>query len=86
MIEASKVTRTKHEKVAVTVPGPLLAQARRWVAAGNAPSLSAAVARALEHELAQEESFERLVAQMLSTGELEITDADREWARQALAH
>lgn len=74
-----------HQKVAVSVPAPLLAVARRKVAAGQAPSLSAVVAQALAHELGQEDAFERLVDDMLHTGELVISEEDRAWARQALA-
>lgn len=76
--------RDPHEKVAVSVPSHLLRAAREQVRAGQRPSVSAVFADALAHELEDQGGFERLVEGMLASGELQITDDDRAWARQAL--
>lgn len=74
-----------HEKVAVSVPSTLLTAARKKVEEGEARSLSAVFATALERELERDDAFERLVDQMVQRGELTITDEDRAWAKQVLA-
>jgi Arc/MetJ-type ribon-helix-helix transcriptional regulator len=75
----------RHEKVAISVPQPLLEAAREKVETGEAPSLSAVFSDALAHDLDREDAFEQLVEQMIREGELTITDEDRAWARQVLA-
>jgi hypothetical protein len=56
------------------------------VAAGEAPSISALVTRALERELTSElDELDQLFQEWIESGQVVVTEQDREWARQVLA-
>jgi Arc/MetJ-type ribon-helix-helix transcriptional regulator len=69
-------------KIAVSLPDDQVAAARRAVAEGRAPSVSAYVARAIADRLDYDD-VASLLETMASAGGLP-TDDDRRWARQAL--
>lgn len=81
-----RLSSEKHVKWSVTVPAHLAEAAHQRVAAGEAPSISALVAHALERELAQEEDeLDQLIRDWIEQGDVAISDEHREWARQVLA-
>lgn len=67
---------TAKAKVAVSLPADLLAQARRAVEEGRAPTLSAYVAAALE-EKAKLDDLASLLSQMLAESGGPLTDEER---------
>lgn len=76
----------KHVKWSVTIPPHLAQLAEEKVAAGEASSVSALVAQALERNLTViEDDLDRLITQWVDAGEVTITDEDRAWSRQVLA-
>ncbi len=70
------------KKIAITLPEEQVAAARRAVAEGRSPSVSAYISQALARRDADEELAETVAEIYAETGE--PTDADRAWARQAL--
>jgi Arc/MetJ-type ribon-helix-helix transcriptional regulator len=72
---------TRH-KIAITLPEEQVAAARRAVAEGRSPSVSAYISQALAHRDADEELAETVAEIYAEAGE--PTEADRSWARQAL--
>lgn len=75
----------KHVKLSITVPFHLAQAVQEKVAAGEAPSVSAVVTRALERDLLQQEDeLDQLVRRWIETGEVVIADEHREWARRVL--
>lgn len=69
-------------KIAVSLPDDLVVTARQAVADGRAASVSAFVAAAIE-EHGRYEQLGMLLSEMAADAG-PPTDADREWARQAL--
>ncbi len=69
-------------KIAVSLPDAQVAAARRAVAEGRAPSVSAYVARAIADRL-EYDDVAALLETMSAVGG-PPTDDDRRWARQAL--
>ena len=75
----------RHIKLSVTVPPAIVDLAQAKVAAGEAPSLSAVVTRALERDLVStEDELDQLIRHWIDAGELSITSEHREWANQVL--
>jgi Arc/MetJ-type ribon-helix-helix transcriptional regulator len=70
-------------KIAVSLPGELVDQARRAVAEGRAASVSAYVARALE-EKAKCDDLSSLLEDMLAQSGGPLTKAERNAADRAL--
>ena len=73
---------TTREKVAVSIPRPLIEQAREEVQAGRADSLSALMAEALAEKLTS-----RRLADILSEWDMEYgppSAEDDAWARRVL--
>lgn len=69
-------------KIAITLPEEQVAAARRAVAEGRSPSVSAYISQALARRDADEQLAETVAEIYAEMGE--PTDADRAWARQAL--
>src|SRR5271166_226448 len=76
------ITGMTRKKIAITLPEEQVAAARRAVAEGRSPSVSAYISQALARRDADEELAETVAEIYAETGE--PTDADRAWARQAL--
>lgn len=74
---------TTRAKVAVSLPPELVAQARRAVAEGRAPTVSAYVATALE-EKAKLDDLAGLLADMLAASGGPLTDEERRAADMVL--
>jgi hypothetical protein len=75
----------KFVKLSITLPPHLARLAEEKVAAGGAPSLSALVARALQHELVPaEDELDELFRDWLASGKVVITEENRAWARKVL--
>lgn len=72
----------KREKLAVSVPAPLVAEAKETVAAGRSSSVSALVSEALAEKLERGRLDEALAAMDRELGE--VDDEARAWARRAL--
>ncbi len=70
-------------KIAVSLPTELVAQARRAVSEGRAPSVSAYVARALQ-EKAKLEDLASLLEEMLAQTGGPLTPVERKAADRAL--
>jgi Arc/MetJ-type ribon-helix-helix transcriptional regulator len=70
------------QKIAVTLPEDQVAAARKAVAEGRAPSVSAYIAQALARRDADDELADMLAEIYAESGP--PSDADREWARRAL--
>jgi len=70
------------QKIAITLPEEQVAAARRAVAEGRSPSVSAYISRALARRDADDELAEALAEIYAEAGQ--PTAADRAWARQAL--
>ncbi len=70
-------------KIAITLPEHQVAAARRAVAEGRLPSVSAYVWQAIARRDADDELAETVAEIYAETGP--ATAADRAWARQALA-
>ncbi len=69
-------------KIAITLPEDQVAAARRAVAEGRSPSVSAYIAEALARRDADDELAEMLAEIYAEAGP--PSDADRQWARRAL--
>ncbi len=69
-------------KIAITLPEDQVVAARRAVAEGRSPSVSAYIAEALARRDADDELAEMLAEIYAETGP--PSEADREWARRAL--
>lgn len=69
-------------KIAITLPAEQVAAARRAVADGRAPSVSAYIAQSLARRDADEELSETLAEIYAEHGE--PTAEERAWARKAL--
>ncbi len=69
-------------KIAITLPEDQVVAARRAVAEGRSPSVSAYIAEALARRDADDELAEMVAEIYAETGP--PGDADREWARRAL--
>ena len=72
----------KREKLAVSVPAPLVAEAKETVAAGRSSSVSALVSEALAEKLERDRLDDTLAAMDLELGE--VDEEARAWARRAL--
>jgi Arc/MetJ-type ribon-helix-helix transcriptional regulator len=70
------------QKIVISLPKDQVAAARRAVAEGRSPSVSAYIARALARRDADDEFAETMAQIYAETGP--PTAADRAWARQAL--
>jgi len=70
-------------KIAITLPEHQVAAARRAVAEGRSPSVSAYISQAIARRDADDELVETVAEIYAETGP--PTAADRAWARQALA-
>jgi Arc/MetJ-type ribon-helix-helix transcriptional regulator len=70
------------QKIAITLPEEQVAAARRAVAEGRSPSVSAYISQALARRDADEELAETVAEIYAEAGQ--PTAADRAWARQAL--
>jgi Arc/MetJ-type ribon-helix-helix transcriptional regulator len=70
------------QKIAITLPEEQVAAARRAVAEGRSPSVSAYISQALARRDADEELAETVAEIYAETGA--PTAADRMWARQVL--
>ena len=79
--------QAKHVKWSVAVPHRLARMAEDRVAAGEAPSLSAVVTRALERDLApgSDDELDRLIQEWIATGQVTIADEVQAWADRVLA-
>jgi hypothetical protein len=71
------------ERVTVTVPGEVLATARRDVKAGAAPSVSAWITDAAEAK-AREETLTEVLGDLLDASGGPLTEEEREWAQSQL--
>ena len=69
-------------KIAISLPDEQVAAARRAVAEGRAPSVSAFIAAALADRLEFDDVAGLLADMAAASGA--PTDADRQWARRAL--
>jgi Arc/MetJ-type ribon-helix-helix transcriptional regulator len=76
------VTSMTRQKIAITLPEEQVAAARRAVAEGRSPSVSAYISQALARRDADEELAETVAEIYAETGA--PTAADRMWARQVL--
>ena len=76
------ITSMTRQKIAITLPEEQVAAARRAVAEGRSPSVSAYISQALARRDADEELAETVAEIYAETGQ--PTAADRAWARQAL--
>jgi len=70
------------KKIAITLPEEQVAAARRAVADGRSPSVSAYISQALARRDADDDLREMLAEIYAETGQ--PNEADRAWARQAL--
>ena len=70
------------KKIAITLPEEQVAAARRAVAEGRSPSVSAYISQALARRDADDELREMLAEIYLEVGQPDASD--RAWARQAL--
>ena len=70
------------KKIAITLPEEQVAAARRAVAEGRSPSVSAYISQALALRDADDELREMLAEIYLEVGQPDASD--RAWARQAL--
>ncbi|MFY9928079.1 MAG: hypothetical protein WAK82_08765 [Streptosporangiaceae bacterium] len=70
------------KKIAITLPEEQVAAARRAVAEGRSPSVSAYISQALARRGADEDLADTVAEIYAETGD--PTAADRAWARQAL--
>jgi Arc/MetJ-type ribon-helix-helix transcriptional regulator len=70
-------------KIAVSLPAETVEQARRAVASGRAPSVSAYVARAMENQ-AKTDDLETLLEEMLAESGGPLTADERRAADRAL--
>jgi Arc/MetJ-type ribon-helix-helix transcriptional regulator len=70
------------KKIAITLPEEQVAAARRAVAEGRSPSVSAYISQALAHRDADDELREMLAEIYTEVGQPDASD--RAWARQAL--
>lgn len=70
------------KKIAITLPEEQVAAARRAVAEGRSPSVSAYISKALARRDADDELREMLAEIYLEVGQPDASD--RAWARQAL--
>ena len=70
------------KKIAITFPEEQVAAARRAVAEGRSPSVSAYISQALARRDADDELREMLAEIYLEVGQPDASD--RAWARQAL--
>jgi Arc/MetJ-type ribon-helix-helix transcriptional regulator len=70
------------EKIAITLPEEQVAAARRAVAEGRAPSVSAYISQALARRSAEEDMAEIIAEIYAQAGE--PTEEDRVWARRVL--
>jgi Arc/MetJ-type ribon-helix-helix transcriptional regulator len=76
------ITSMTRQKIAITLPEEQVAAARRAVAEGRSPSVSAYISQALARRDADEELAETVAEIYAEVGQ--PTAADRAWARQAL--
>jgi Arc/MetJ-type ribon-helix-helix transcriptional regulator len=76
------ITSMTRQKIAITLPEEQVAAARRAVAEGRSPSVSAYISQALARRDADEELAETVAEIYSEAGQ--PTAADRTWARQAL--
>jgi Arc/MetJ-type ribon-helix-helix transcriptional regulator len=76
------ITSMTRQKIAITLPEEQVAAARRAVAEGRSPSVSAYISQALARRDADEELAETLAEIYAEAGQ--PTAADRAWARRAL--
>jgi Arc/MetJ-type ribon-helix-helix transcriptional regulator len=76
------ITSMTRQKIAITLPEEQVAAARRAVAEGRSPSVSAYISQALARRSADEELADTLAEIYAESGL--PTDADRAWARRAL--
>jgi Arc/MetJ-type ribon-helix-helix transcriptional regulator len=70
------------KKIAITLPEEQVTAARRAVAEGRSPSVSAYISQALARRAADEDLAEMVAEIYAETGD--PSAADRAWARQAL--
>jgi hypothetical protein len=70
------------KKIAITLPEEQVAAARRAVAEGRSPSVSAYISQALARRGADEDLADTVAEIYAETGD--PTAADRAWARQTL--
>lgn len=75
---------TRFEKIAVSVPSHLVAKARRAVKQGEAPSVSAYIAEAVEQKVMRDE-LDRMLDEWLAESGGPPTPAERRRAREKLA-
>lgn len=73
---------TRRKLAIITLPEHQVAAARRAVAEGRSPSVSAYISKALARRDADDELAETVAEMYAETGP--PTAADRTWARQAL--
>jgi hypothetical protein len=84
--EIKRSASRRYVKWSVSLPSQIAQTAVSKVAAGEAPSISALVTKALEHELASgDDELTDLFRDWIASGELVVTEEDQEWARQVLA-
>lgn len=75
----------KYVKLSVTVPPRLARLAEEKVANGEASSVSAVVTQALARELDPgDDELTQLIREWIESGQLVISDENREWARKVL--
>jgi len=72
----------RRQKLAVSVPAPLVVEAKEAVAAGRSASVSALVSEALAEKLERDGLDEVLAAMDAELGE--VNEEARAWARRAL--
>jgi Arc/MetJ-type ribon-helix-helix transcriptional regulator len=71
-------------KFTITLDNEQFEEIKRIVAAGEAPSVSAFVKKAIETALDDSRGWDRMLEQMLEETGGPLTDAEREWADDVL--
>jgi Arc/MetJ-type ribon-helix-helix transcriptional regulator len=73
-------------KFTITLDNTQFEEIKRIVAAGEAPSVSAFVKKAIDTALSDAQGWERMLTEMLDTTGGPLTDAERRWADNILGH
>lgn len=73
-------------KFTITLDNEQFDEMKRIVAAGEAPSVSAFVKKAIETALDDSRGWDRMLDQMLEETGGPLTDAERRWADEILGH
>ena len=73
-------------KFTITLDNAQFDEIKRIVAAGESPSVSAFVKKAIDTALNDAQDWDRMLKEMLDATGGPMTEAEREWANAALGH